>query len=541
MFTLRFFYYKNLIMKNCKIGLIITAFILSLSCKKVNENSFNADSGNSTLEKKLSNARIGVSPCDKDYSSPNVDNFSPENKVPDGPISPATGGTELENAQKNYERIQWCLTKYKRAQLTSGLFALNLILQMEDADLTSANGDWPTIKAVDTINNALIRMHSNCRVSFLTLNANKEFLKKGNASVVAITGDGNQLDNNWILGGDAPLFKTESGTMAGVYIMCGDTNLVWNNKIKNNHSGVIITKDSAAPAPLNNIIKENDLFLNRSDGITLVTYGQVLKNKIYMNGWDCQNGGPGSPIPGAGIYAEHNHIGALIQENTIYDNTGHNIDLTDIQHFSILNNTVYNPGNSQIPGINDVIVTGGAISVCLADASYCVVEGNDIRNENRPNNAVGGGDWWGHDINKFFSESADTTITSSYSDLPFGGNSIIAFGLVESRCNNGDFVINQVQQNTIRNNIFIASPNGIGYFASRNTGFDPDHSWSGSTTNYYTLNNPNGSNVGSVRCGGNWYAANGVDANADDFQHQPPSSSWSGNDFKNWYDATCAP
>jgi hypothetical protein len=524
-------------MKNCKIALIIGAFFLSLSCKKVNENVDPTENAASILRTASNGMRVATTGCTP-APVDDVNNFSIQNQVADAPISPATGGTIEQNARNNYEKIQWCLVKYGKALLNSGEFVINHVLVLDNADLMSANGDWPTIKAISSYSNAMIKVNNNSRVAFLTLNANKNFLLEPNSSVIGIGGDGNQIDNNWIKGGDVPLYRTDAGRIAGVYIMCGDDNLVWNNKITNNHSGVIITKPDGFATPLNNIVKENDLFLNRSDGITLVTYGQVLNNKIYMNGWDCQNGGGGSPIPGAGIYAEHNHNGALIQENTIYDNTGHNIDLTDIQHFSILNNTVYNPGNSQIPGINDVIVTGGAISVCLADASYCVVEGNDIRNENRPNNAVGGGDWWGHDINKFFSESADSL---PYSDLPFGGNSIIAFGLVESRCNNGEFVVNQVQQNTIRNNIFIASPNGIGYFASRNTGFDPDHSWSAATTNYYTLNNPNGSNVGSVRCGGNWYAANGVDANTDDFQHQPPSSSWSGNDFKNWYDGTCAP
>lgn len=532
-------------MKICKIGLVITAFVLCFSCKKVNEDYSNT--GNSTLEKRSSGSRAAVSFCDKDYSSPIIDTFSAENKMPDAPLSPATGVNELDIAQKNYERIQWCLSKYKKAHLNSGVFVINHILQVEDAELISANGDWPTIKAVDTNDNAVVRVHNNSRVAFLTLNANKKLLIKANASVVAVTGYGSQVDNNWIIGGDEVLFKTNSGNIAGVYIMCGDNNLVWNNKIRNNDHGVIITKPKELEVPLNNIIKENDIWYNRSDGVTFVTYGQALNNNIYLNGWDCQNGGTRSPIPGAGIYAEHNHDGALIDGNIIYDNNGHNIDLWDIQHFSILHNRVFNPGNKYFPeSDNPEVPAGGAFAVSIVDASDCIIDSNDIRNEGRAWNKIAVEQWWGNDINKFFTESTDTTRSKQYSDLTFGGNSLIAFCLAESRCDRLDpdptksYIINQTNHNTIRGNIFIASPNGIGYFATRNTGFEADHSWSAASTNYYTLNDPNGSTVGSVRCGGNWYAANGIDANKDDYQHQPPSSSWSGNDFRNWYDGTCA-
>lgn len=68
---------------------------------------------------------------------------------------------------------------------------------------------------------------------------------------------------------------------------------------------------------------------------------------------------------------------------------------------------------------------------------------------------------------------------------------------------------------------------GTGYFATRDTGFDAAGGWSAATTNYYTNNKPYGSNVGSRRGGGNWYAANTTctaqsspaPCNIDDYQH----------------------
>ena len=66
---------------------------------------------------------------------------------------------------------------------------------------------------------------------------------------------------------------------------------------------------------------------------------------------------------------------------------------------------------------------------------------------------------------------------------------------------------------------------GVGYFVSRGTGL-VGGDWSAATTNYFTGNDPFGSNVGSRRCGGNWYAANsicdagaGAPCNTDDYQH----------------------
>ena len=65
----------------------------------------------------------------------------------------------------------------------------------------------------------------------------------------------------------------------------------------------------------------------------------------------------------------------------------------------------------------------------------------------------------------------------------------------------------------------------VGLFASRGTGY-AGSDWSAGTTNYMTGNRTFGSNVGSVRCGGNWYAGNSdcpagatAPCNDDDYQH----------------------
>jgi hypothetical protein len=505
---------------------LLPAFCILFSCNKMDakRNSVTADNSKSLLQRKANtlSGQCGHVP------TPNVDTFASQNQVPDGPIIPVTGGSATENAQNNYERIQWCLAKYGHAYLGSGTFPLNHMLVLINDTLISANGDWPVVEAISNPDgrNSFMAMNGNSRVAFLTLNARKFFMDQPNASIIEMLDSYNQVDNCFVMGDSLPLLKTDNGELVGVYIMCGDNNMVWNNKISNCDHGVIA--NSSITTAVNNVIKGNALFYNRRDGVSLPGYGQVIGNRIYLNGWDCRNGNP--PIPGAGIYVENNLNGALIQYDTIYDNNGHNIDIVNVNNFSILNNLVYNPGNPSFP-LTDYGTApdfGAAFSVSLFNISNSTIEGNVIRNENRPSNAVSVG-FWGGDKNHVMSEDSAGTM----SDLPFGDSSIVAFCLGELRPR-APFT-NQTGNNVIRSNVFIASPHGIGYFTTRNTGFAADLSWSAQTTNYFTLNNPFGSTIGSVRAGGNWFAANGVDPNTDDYQHQPPGSSWSGSDNKNFY------
>ncbi len=102
--------------------------------------------------------------------------------------------------------------------------------------------------------------------------------------------------------------------------------------------------------------------------------------------------------------------------------------------------------------------------------------------------------------------------------------------------------------NSIRDNRFVASCTppavGLGYFAGRGTGYAADGTWSAATTNYFTGNDPFGSNIGSQRCGGNWYAADAAcregalepSCNIDDPQHEGPGHDWARNDGCPFYE-----
>lgn len=172
----------------------------------------------------------------------------------------------------------------------------------------------------------------------------------------------------------------------------------------------------------------------------------------------------------------------------------------------------------------------------LLDVSSSLIEGNVVENNSRSTNRVG----LGGDPNQVFRSAT----APAFSDLPSGQKQVISFVLAR-RQNGYKFVNgNVIRDNSLRAYCVPSSVCvGLGYFASRSTGYGPGGSWSAGTTNYYTLNDPFGSQIGSVRCGGNWYAANSTctsassppDCNADDYQHNPPAGTTFRNDGCNFY------
>jgi hypothetical protein len=135
------------------------------------------------------------------------------------------------------------------------------------------------------------------------------------------------------------------------------------------------------------------------------------------------------------------------------------------------------------------------------------------------------------DPNDFF-----TYHGQKYHDLAGGANGVVAF-LLAARLPARPSMNNVIDANTIIANCAGLCV-GTGYFATRDTGYDTTGAWSAATTNYYIRDNPFGSNVGSTRGGGNWYAANDTcpanpatttQCNQDDYQH-PTNVDWARND-----------
>jgi hypothetical protein len=106
--------------------------------------------------------------------------------------------------------------------------------------------------------------------------------------------------------------------------------------------------------------------------------------------------------------------------------------------------------------------------------SKFTIKNNTFDNSNRPWNA-------GSDPNHFTHAKGAAT----FSDLPAGSKTVIAFILARRPS-----LAHLVNGNTIEDNKITAycAPasqcTGLGYFASRGTGYGPNSSWSASTTNY---------------------------------------------------------
>ncbi|MFD0711684.1 right-handed parallel beta-helix repeat-containing protein [Paenibacillus sp. GCM10027626] len=462
-------------------------------------------------------------------------------------ISPATGPTA---AVDNYERIQYSLDQYGVARLEDGEFPLSQGLVLGDEDLlTSNHASFPVLKLVNPAEYLIKLAGDKAVVSFLTLNYNHQYITGTYPckSVVQVWGSGNHLNNNHILGGDQPqtanpLSERAFKTVTGIYVMEASArgNVFDNNKVSNSTYGVIFVAGIANTGDAS-VIQNSEILYNKCDGVTLAGYGEVVGNSIHHNGFDCMNGflgSPAVPIPGAGIYSIANANGALIQDNTIFDNNGNGIDIFQAQHFVIDGNYSYNPGNRSFPDASSEYHSasyGSGFAIAIADTAYSTVIDNVAEN-NRSTNQVGSAYYSDAITNRFFAAGG----AAAYSDLPSGANQVIAFVLAET---NG--TADHTVGNVIRNNDFRAGPSGggavgLGYFVSRGTGFGQvgstsDTYWGGDSANIFTLNDPFGSHIGSKRCGGNWYAADLAEPNADDSQHYAPVGDWAGNDFANHY------
>ncbi len=429
----------------------------------------------------------------------------------------------LGDAGKNVAMLESCLSKWAIAALDSGTFPVAHGVMLPPGGQLLGNGpSHPVLElALPNQTNHLVTVADNGYLAHLTLDGMNSVLD-ANGAVVHVTGSNALVEDN--------IIRNKNPTPAGVHTTGiyfigsqGKDSKAVANEIYNCFYGVIFAwmLDAAHP----NTVEKNVIRDIRCDSITLAGYGRAVGNTIHNNGWDCENG----PIPGGGIYCLQNVNGGEILDNDIYDNCGMNIDIDRCSGLVIKGNHAWNPGyqwEGWTPWCH------GPASISLVDSSNFVVEGNVAENNDRPSNSfVGVPDW-----NGVFAKTG----ASAYSDLPSGSKQTIAFVLARRPGAQATAVGSTIKNNEFRSSCTPASKCvGLGYFASRNTGYSSGGDY---LPNFYTGNNPFGSQIGSRRCGGNWYAADSVcnqgspaPCNGDDYQHNPPVGDWARNDFCNWY------
>lgn len=411
---------------------------------------------------------------------------------------------------QNRENIEACLAG-GRAVLAPGTFTLDAgVLVPPGANLRGDGPDLTTLRLVNPGQGAVVTLQGGSELTGLTLDGDGNLTAPYVNAALVITGDDNDA-HDLVLGNRA---QSAAGVHdQGVYFVdpTSTGNLVRDAELSNTFYGVIFV--AGLPEGSGNRIQNSVIHQIRCDSVTLVGFGEVVGNLIQDTGWDCENG----PIPGGGVYSLWNTNGGLVQENTIHDTCGHGIDFDTTQRIQVLDNHIYDPG-STFGGAAPWCV--GAAGVAIIDSAYTVVRGNVVENNDRPNNA-------GWDPNDVFHARG----AADFSDLPFGASTVLALAITQRPGSPGTAIGNVVDDNELRA-ACTSGCGGVGYFFSRGTGTDASGGWSAHTTNYITRNDPYGSNWGSKRCGGNWYAAGstcpgGEDCNGDDDQH---TFDWARND-----------
>lgn len=436
------------------------------------------------------------------------------------PLGPCASIQATGNADTNFTTIQNCLNTKAMAWLQGGTYPIRTGLHVpQGSSFRGLSTPRPLIvmqpQTGANVTNFMVTIDASktlpastpTLVSNLRFDGNNAIGNMDNAATFMVGGGSNARVEN------VEIFNNQQAptqyTAAGLYFIClGCKNNVFTNSVIRNHYYGVIFRGGLTSADAN-VISQSEIREIRCDSVTFAGYGEALSNSISRTGWDCNNG----PIPGGGFYSLDNPNGGKVIGNSIHDTCGHGLDFDRVSGFTIEKNRMYDPGYTWN---GTRAYCARATAAFLLDVSDSTITANIFENNHRPSNGV-------TDPNKVYS----ATGAASLSDLPAGGKTIIAFVLAHSPFQPGQKAVH----NTINRNTFLANCSapegcvGLGYFSSRGTGLAAGQ-WSAATTNYYTSNTPFGSNVGSVRCGANWYAGNstcvsgsGPPCNVDDFQH----------------------
>lgn len=409
------------------------------------------------------------------------------------------------NPTSNYTNISTCLNTYNNATLQSGVFPLETGITVRGGQSLNGNTTYPVLKRVGPVGpNFLVKISGRgAVVSFLTLDGNSR-VHHVNGAIVSFEGDAVEsfIHDTNITDTQTP----ENPGVTGIYFFDGGSaNLALRTTITNTFHGVIFSSSDTSRV---NTVESASISSTLCDSVSFPGYGVLKNSKIFEGGWDCANG-----IPAAGVYSTGNNVGFLVQGVEIVNMCGNGIDIDNSSSFTIENSWVHDPGYRWNGARNFC----GGTAVAMIDVRNSKIFNNVFEN-NRATNVVG----IGNDPNQVFRKFNDRP----FADLPAGGNTLISVWL-GSRPRSPDMTTNNVFSGNQMRASCTAPCVGLGYFTSRRTGVDANGVWSASSTNYFIKNNPFGSNVGSKRCGQNWFAGNSVctatqtdaDCNVDDLQH----------------------
>ncbi len=424
----------------------------------------------------------------------------------------------------NRMTINACLATRGFATLLAGDFPIDdRILVPDNAHLLGAAGVTPRPRIVfaNAGWNSMVAVASRAEVGNLRLDANGRIGSAPNGSIVHLEGSESNVHDCEIYNSPAVRRGIRN---AAIYVIGATSagNVAANNDMHDSFYGIIFRAGISRTNP--NVARANEIHGNTCDSVSLAGFGRIVGNDIHHNGFDCQNGAtPNDPIPGGGVYCLNNDDGGEIIDNRIHDQCGMNVDIDRCGNFVIRGNTLERPGIAfagQPP-------CGGAQSMGIVDSHDFTIVNNTVLNDGARNRIR-------TDPNNIFNRPQDNSV----SDLPAGDRSVIAFVLARRR-GGPEATSSTIDNNILRAYCDPADCVGVGYFVGRGTGTTVSGVWSAATTNYFTRNDPRGSNIGSRRCGANWYAGSstcGSDpmCNFDDAQHPLTPGNYRNDDCRDY-------
>ncbi len=468
------------------------------------------------------------------------------------------------SAATNRANIQGCLDTWNAASLQAG--------QVYNIDGSLKLGAGDVLKGLDPGNYSVIQPHlasaqyALYSLALINLESSpgaatgallqniKLNLRDARPTVgdqmygIRVAHDNNRLERVEITSTPMPWRKIRSRSL---YFGTGFGNKADFIHIHNTAFGVVfVNGNTQAMAPW---VDHATLFHNRGDAVTFAGYGKLTNSTIHENGFDDGDSGAGTRLPpGGALYASSvNPEGGHIENNTVYNQCGSNIELNMTAKFTVRNNTVYHPGWTGMNGTSSLIRTGeyayvvpadfckSAMSVLMVATRDSLFQGNEIQNSFRPantsaNTSNGGTEEW---------------FGANKADLPDPGSTSLALAFVLGRTHqdsggkphyavNNDFVNNHMAS-------FNCGNRGLGWFAGRSTGYDAGGLWDANTTANVFDDNSHCNKAGTCspapytkRCGDNRYAtgtatctsptganlhdgvATGNRCNRDDFTHE---------------------
>lgn len=446
-------------------------------------------------------------------------------------------------AAANFRAITQCLKMEQRATLGPGIFQIphgikipsNCTLEgsmpagsVKGSNMTQASR---LILAVPTaITYSLLEVASDSLVTSLILDAsNKQRDASCCKSVISFTGNNSVVSDVEVLGsptGVGVLFESPTS----------HDNLVLRLHVHHCYYGIVFS--AGLRSHQMNVVAQSTIDNIDCDSISFAGFGKVQAAVIRNSGFAC---GPPSFGAGAGFFCKGNKYGAVVEDSIVSNTCGMSLDVDSCLHMEIRNNSFSNTGYDFDRNLTHC---WGMPTAILLDSQMCSVSYNTMENS-RSSNRI----HWSGDPHQVYSQVA----APLFSDLPQANDTILNFGLLHRP---NSLALPSIK-NDISNNSFLCrcdeeNCTGVAYFAGRGTGLEslrtPGYQWGERLPQQPSEFNGNmvsqDSDVGSVRCGENLYAAaqpvcpeeSDWPCNLDDYLH--PTQNFRNDDCKDYISPT---